>query len=183
VCTSKDTLKNELLYLPEAVKEKAQFDAVANPVFERISNAWLCALIMAILGCDVYIPGMKAVRGKSAMRIVLSEDRTCEDRLFASLEKQFMERNNLSKEEVHTYVDAIMYKPTNHMPDVVNLVTEGSSFMARLYLFDCSSSLPRYIEQYSIDESLKLDNIFAGPPITLICKVIVQHKKKYIYVA
>jgi hypothetical protein len=93
---------------------------VANPVFKGISNARLRALIMVMLGCDVYILGMKAVSGKSAMRIVMSEDKTCKDRMFASLEKQLMERNNLSKEEVHTYIDAIMYEHTNHMPDMVN---------------------------------------------------------------
>jgi hypothetical protein len=94
--------------------------------------------------------------------------------LFASLEKLFMERNNLSKEEVHTYIDAIMYEPTNHMPVVVDSVTECSGFIVRLYLFNCPTSLPRYLEQYSIDESsFKLNNIFAGPP-TLICKDIAQ---------
>jgi hypothetical protein len=42
---------------------------------------------MLMLGCDVFIPGMKAVKGVSAMRIASSEDRACEDTLFASLHK------------------------------------------------------------------------------------------------
>jgi hypothetical protein len=69
------------------MKEKAQFKAAGNLVLEGISNAWLHSLIMLMLGCDMYIPGMKAVRGKSAMRIASSEDRTCEDTLFAPLER------------------------------------------------------------------------------------------------
>ncbi len=77
MCTSEDTLKNALSYLPEVSKEKIQFNVVENPMFEGIYNARLRALIMVMLGCNVYILGMKAVSGKSEMRIVLSKDWTC----------------------------------------------------------------------------------------------------------
>ncbi len=45
---------------------------------------------------------MKAIKGVSAMRIVLSKDRSCEDTLFTLLHKQLMENNNLSKQDVDT---------------------------------------------------------------------------------
>ncbi len=55
VSTSEKTLRHALSYLPETSKEKAQFKAAVNPVFEGICNARLCALIMLMLGCDVFI--------------------------------------------------------------------------------------------------------------------------------
>lgn len=116
VCTSQATLNHALSHLSEASKEKVQFKAAVNPVFEGICNVRLRALIMLMLGCDVFIPGMKAVKGVSAMRIASSEDRACEDTLFASLHKQFMDKNNLSKQDVDTYIDAIVYEPHKSHP-------------------------------------------------------------------
>ena len=85
-------------------KKRAQFKPAANPVFKGMCNVWLHALIMSLLGCcNVFIPGMKAVKGVSAMRIASSGDTTCEDTLFTSLHKQFMDKNNnLSKQDVDT---------------------------------------------------------------------------------
>jgi hypothetical protein len=69
---------------------------------------------MVMLGCDVYILGMKAIRGKSSIRIVLSEDRTCEDGLFASLEKQFMESNNICQRKKYTHTLTQSYHVQAH---------------------------------------------------------------------
>ena len=67
VCTSEATLNHALSYLSEASKEKVQFKAAVNPVFEGICYVRLRALIMLMLGCDVFIPGMKAVNSLTAM--------------------------------------------------------------------------------------------------------------------
>ena len=128
-----------------------------------------------MLGCDVFIPGMKAFKGVSAIRIALSEDRACEDTLFASLHKQFMDNNNLSKQDVDTYIDAIVYEPTNPIPESTKSPTGGTTSIERTYLVDHPTTLPRYLEQYSIDDTFKCDNIFDGPS-TLFCKGVGEQK-------
>ena len=141
VCTSEATLNHALSYLSEASKEKVQFKAAVNPVFEGICYIRLRALIMLMLGCDVFIPGMKAFKGVSAIRIALSEDRACEDTLFASLHKQFMDNNNLSKQDVDTYIDAIVYEPTNPIPESTESPTGGTTSIERTYLVDHPTTL------------------------------------------
>jgi hypothetical protein len=47
--------------------------------------------MMLMLGCDVYIPGIKAVQEMSAMRIVQSTDWMSKDESLLSLNK-FMEK-------------------------------------------------------------------------------------------
>jgi hypothetical protein len=79
VCTSEAILKHAMSYLPDLSKEKVQFKPAVSLLFEGISNVHLFAPIMLMLGCDVYIPGMKAVKGMSTMKTALSEWRTCED--------------------------------------------------------------------------------------------------------
>jgi hypothetical protein len=181
VCTSVATLNHALSFLPDASKEKVQFKEAENPVFEGIYNVRLRALIMVMLGCDVFIPGMKAIKGAgSAMRIAMSEDRTNEDTMFASLHKQFMDNNKLAQEAVDTYIDAIVFEPTNCVPDIDESVTACCSGGARKYLFDQPTSLPRYLEQYSIDEAFKSDNILEGPS-TLFCKGVGD--RKHIFLA
>ncbi|KAL3771525.1 hypothetical protein ACHAWU_003700 [Discostella pseudostelligera] len=179
VSTSESTLKHAMSYLPEASKQRVQFNAAANPVFDGVSNVRLRALIMLVLGCDVYIPGMKAVKGMSALRFVHSEKRACEDELFASLHQKFMEANKLSKQEVDTYIDAIIYEPTNHARVLVESPTEPSCCIERTYLFERPTSLPRYLEQYSIDDKFKTDSIFDGPA-TLTCKGVGERKHLFL---
>jgi hypothetical protein len=95
VCTSMATLKHVMSFLSDASMARVKFNVAPYLIFEGISGHWLSALMMLILGCDVYIPNVKAVQGMSAMRIVQSKDWTSEDELFLSLNKKFMEINRL----------------------------------------------------------------------------------------
>jgi hypothetical protein len=66
-------------FLPDALMARVKFNAAPNPIFKGITDHQLHALMTLMLGCDVYIPGIKAFHGKSAMRIVQSEDRMSKD--------------------------------------------------------------------------------------------------------
>jgi hypothetical protein len=93
LCTSKPTLKHSTMsFLPDASMARVKFNAAPSPIFEGISDHWLCALMMLMLGCNVYSPGMKAVQGMSALRMVQSIDWTSKDELFLSLSHKFMKK-------------------------------------------------------------------------------------------
>ncbi len=159
VSTSEATLKHAISFLLDALMARVKFNATPNSTFEGISDHWLHALVMLMLGCDVYILCMKAVWGKSAMRNVQSEDRTSKDELFISLHQKFMEANRLLKEKLDTYIDAIVYIPINKAGEIDESVIVSIDSIARTYLFECPKNLPRYSDQYSIDASFKMNKI------------------------
>jgi hypothetical protein len=61
-CVSAATLKNAMSFLPG--ESKATFSPAEFPFFEGVMHHRLRALIMLILGCDVYKCGMKGVGAK-----------------------------------------------------------------------------------------------------------------------
>jgi hypothetical protein len=139
----------------------AKFQSVVNPIFDDILNPRLRVLLMIILGCDVYIHGMKCPKGMNAIKIIeSSKAESSEEELFSSLQQQLMEANKLSKQSVDTYINAIMYEPTNN---VYNNDSTSGNVASQTYLFQPSTSLPKYLEQYSIDAMFKDKPIFDGP--------------------
>jgi hypothetical protein len=90
-----------------------------------------------------------------------------------------MGNNKLSMQDVDTYINALVYKPTNHVSDFAKSVTECSGCIARVYLFDRLTSLPQNLEHYSIDDSFNMNNIYDGPA-TLTSKGIGERKHVFL---
>ncbi len=63
ISTSKKTLRQAMKFI--AGDSKAQFTRSTNPLFDGVSNPHFCALLMLILSCNVYGPGMKGIGGKT----------------------------------------------------------------------------------------------------------------------
>ncbi len=79
-----------------------------------------------------------------------------------------------------TYIDAIVYEPTNKESEIVESAKDSSDSIAKTYyLFKCPKNLPRNLDQYSIDGSFKTNNIFDGPP-TLTCKGVGEQKQLFL---
>ena len=137
VCTSKANLEKVLKFIPDGSNAK-MVDA-ENPIFQGISDHWLRALMMVILGCDVYTSGLKGC-GITTLSKHISACNNTEDTLkdesvlFQHLlqitKKEFKSRlidiiieiygkesENFADieavEVVQTYIDALVYEPTN----------------------------------------------------------------------
>jgi hypothetical protein len=107
-CTLEENLCKPMQF--HATNTKAIFSKAVIPLFNGVANPCLRALLMLILGCDVYGQGMKGVGGKKLMNMIKqSEHKVSEDDFFVSLQDQFMAKNELMEEAVHTYIDAIVF--------------------------------------------------------------------------
>ena len=99
--------------------------------------------------------GMTKVGGKTLLTMINGyEHKLSDDKLFNFLRDQFMAKNKLSEEAVDMYIDAIVFEPTNTMPDI-----NAAELSQRTYLFGAPLRLPRYLEQYSADD------VYKGPRI------------------
>jgi hypothetical protein len=81
--------------------------------------------MMVILGCNVYVSGMVGVNVAILAKMINKEksdlsDMFTKELLLASMHRQLMEKNGLSSEAVDTYINAILYKPTNIVPTIDN---------------------------------------------------------------
>jgi hypothetical protein len=68
-----------------------------NALFDGVTNPKFCELMMVILGCNVYVHGMKGVSVKTLAKMIDNEkihsaDALSEDVLFASLCQQLIEK-------------------------------------------------------------------------------------------
>ena len=163
VSTSEATLRKAMQFLGK--DSSATLAKASLPLFDGVTHPRTRALLMLILGCDVYLGGMTDVGGITLSRMINEyEHKSSGDKLFNFLRGQFMARNKLSEQAVDTYIDAIVFEPTNAMPDV-----NAAEMSQRTYLFGVPLRLPRYLEQYSADDVYKSTRIFAGPDISM-CK-------------
>ena len=78
VCTSKANLEKVLKFIPDGSNAK-MVDA-EYPIFQGISDHWLRALMMVILGCDVYTSGLKGCGITTLLKHISSCNNT-EDKL------------------------------------------------------------------------------------------------------
>ena len=115
VCTSESTLKNVMKYLPK--ETNAVLNKAECPIFDGIQTPRLRALMMLILGCDVYGPGMKGTKAKKLVPLIESFQTTTETELYQKLFKEFKTANELDDLVIDTYIDALLYEPTNAVPD------------------------------------------------------------------
>ena len=162
VCTSESTLKNVMKYLPK--ETNAVLNKAECPIFDGIQTPRLRALMMLILGCDVYGPGMKGTKAKKLVPLIESFQTTTETELYQKLFKEFKTANELDDLVIDTYIDALLYEPTNAVPD--NVDEENP---ARTYLFGSPTKLPKYLEECAIDDEFKSSSIFPGPEMAT-CK-------------
>lgn len=162
VCTSESTLESAMKYLPK--ETKARLIKAECPLFDGIKSPRLRALMMLILGCDVYGPGMTGIKAKRLVTLIESFKATSEDDLYQKLFYKFKTTNKLDDIVIDTYIDALLYEPTNSMP---NNVDEENP--ARTYLFGPPTTLPKYLEEFAVDDDFKANSIFPGPEMTT-CK-------------
>ena len=172
VCTSESTLLFAMSLLPP--NSAAKFKRAVKPIFDGVQCPMLRALMMVILGCDVYYPGMAGVSVTTLAKMIEKKkqefaDTFTEEMLFAWLRQQLMDKNQLSSEVVDTYINAILYEPTNKAIFVDDENTSDADMTKRSYLFGSPSTLPKYLEQFSIDDEFLANNIILGPGISL-CK-------------
>ena len=125
VCVSESNIKTKtfMSYLPS--DSKAKFKPAVHLLFDGIQSHKLRALMMVILGCDVYKSGMKGIGPAKMNDLIKADGAQTEDELYTRLHNQSKQRNKLAKDIVDTFVDALLYKPSN----------EASNDTARSYIF------------------------------------------------
>eukprot|EP00956_Cyclotella_meneghiniana_P040674 scaffold202164_cov66-Cyclotella_meneghiniana.AAC.2 len=155
VCVSESTIRTAMSYIPS--DSKAKFTPAQYPLFDGKESHRLRALMMVILGCDVYKSGMKGVGVPKLNELIKNIGDKTEDELYVELHDELSQKNNLTKDVVDTLVDALLYEPSN----------EAST--TRTYIFDQPQSLPKYLEEFSVDEAFKGGSITPGPDI-VTCK-------------
>ena len=172
VSTSESTLRKAMTYLGK--DSAAIFTVALTPLFDSVANPRMRALLMIILGCDVY-PGIKGLGGKALIRMMQqSEQEASVDRVFHVLRDQFIAHSKLSEEALDTYIDAILFEPTN---STLNL--DASEFPQRTYLFGVPLRLPRYLQQYSPDDAYSCSRIFDGPDMST-CKGVGERSHVFL---
>jgi hypothetical protein len=153
-----------------AADSKATFNQTAIPLFKGVANLRLHALMMLIIGCNMYGQDMKGVGGKSLLKMIEQiEPKISEETLFTFLQEQFMMKNKLSEEAVDTYIDAIIFEPTNATPN-----PQCIDAHSRTYLFGFPFCLPKFLEQYSVYDVSKTNCIVDGPSM-LMCNGVGGH--------
>lgn len=133
---------------------------------------------MLILGCDVYPANMKGAGEKTLLKMIHEyEHQLSDDKLFLFLQHQFIVKNTLSEAAEDIYIDAIVFEPTNAMPNI-----NAAELSQRTYLFGMPLCLLRYLEQYSPDDTYWSSRIFNGQDMSM-CKgvggcshVFLKHK-------
>ena len=172
VSTSEATLRKAMTYLGK--DSAAQFTVASNPLFDGVANPRMRALMMIILGCDVY-PGIKQVGGQTLRKMKQqSEQESTGDQLFYDLRDLFITSSKLSEQALDTYIDAIVFEPTNSIPKL-----DASDLPQRTYLFGVPLHLPRYLEQYSPDDAYRSSRIFDGPEMST-CKGVGERSHLFL---
>ena len=180
VGTSESTLKFAMSLLPP--KSGAKFKPAMKPIFDGVQCPQLRELMMVILGCDVYYPGMANVSVATLAKMIEKKkhefaDTFTEEKLFAWLRQQLMDTNQLSSDVVDTYIDAIVYEPSNKATNVNG--DTASDMTNRSYLFGAPSTLPKYLEQFATDDEFLANHIIDGPGI-LSCKGVGDRSHQFL---
>ena len=81
-----------------------------------------------------------------------------EHTLYLNIFSRLKVANGIPNDVIDTYIDALLYKPTNHAHKSV----EGDN-PTRTYLFDTPTRLPKHLEEFAINEQFKSNYIFPRP--------------------
>ena len=179
--TSKATLETAMGFLQP--NTNASIKLAEFPIFEGVTNIRLRALMMVILGCDVYPSGYRGFGLKTLSKKIKESQSADNDELYEYLVKmmkkafeprliEIAKERGVRKEEldttatadaeevVQTYIDALVYEPTNKAGDKATYI-EGKA----------PEKLARYCEEFvSREQSIGAETeIFPGPTI-LSCK-------------
>ena len=145
VCVSESMLKKAMEHLPS--DSKAQFISAEFPIFDGVTNPQLRALLMIVLGCDVW-SGMTGVLASSLHKMLTSWNAKSEDELISKLRGTLKYNSKLTDEVIDTYISALIYEPTNAAPQA-----NQTDHTERAYLFGPPTSLPKYLEEFAIDDN------------------------------
>mmetsp|Transcript_2837 Transcript_2837/g.5150 ORF Transcript_2837/g.5150 Transcript_2837/m.5150 type:complete len:472 (-) Transcript_2837:1596-3011(-) len=171
VCTSRSTLCHALSFLSDEDRRHTTFHPAEHPIFEGVSDRKLRALMALILGCDVYPKGMSGVGAKSLADIVnikypAFKKRCPHASLFGYLKKYlYSKTDGFHNDVVHTYLRAIVYEPTNALPENEDSnCNDNQPTCYRTYLGGSPpTKLPAYLEEFADPNT----EIFAGPEMKM----------------
>ena len=76
-------------------------------------------------------------------QLIKTINASTEDVLYQRLFDTFKTKNAFTNEIVDTYINALIHKPTNPMPEVV-----AKENLERTYLFEAPTRLPEYFKQF-----------------------------------
>jgi hypothetical protein len=123
VSTSKHTLQQLLEYLPEESKDFVELEDALCPLFDGINCRKTRALMMVMLGCDVYGRGIKGVGPKALRHITEKISASIEpgdgdsngELFYRALLDYTTSESRLGLDVVKTLVKAIIFEPINHV--------------------------------------------------------------------
>ena len=156
VCVSETHMRHAMTFLP--TNSKATFTKAKHPIFDGVKDHKLRALFMIILGCDVYI-GMKGVGAAKLEQMIKESKAQTEEDLHKHLRNRLKYTNKLTEDVIDTYISAILYEPTNNARD-------DDNSLPRTYLFGSPIRLPKYLEEFAVDDKYKNEAVFMGPNIS-----------------
>ena len=177
--TSRATLATAMGFLQPSTK--ASVEVAEFPILDGVTNVRLRALMMLLLGCDVYPSGCKGIGLAQLSKKIEESQATNENalyeyligmmkkefqhRLMAMAEKKGVEKKMLkatadaeAEEVVQTYLDALIYEPTNKDGDKTSYI--GG---------EAPVKLAKYCEEFACRETSSSTEIYDGP-IILTCK-------------
>ena len=127
VSTCRRTLDNAYKFLSEATKERTKVMSAKFPIFEEVTDRKLRALMCLYLGCDVYPKGLTGVGAKKLSDMINVKFPKFKEKhqhatLYEYLKKYLWKHTDGDDWDSHvvsTYIDAIVYEPTNEAPQHV----------------------------------------------------------------
>lgn len=155
--TCKKTLENAMSSLGD--ETKAELKVPAHPIYDGVQHMKTRALISVIIGCDVSPGGLPGVGLKtlSPELTKLKQSSANDEDLYNNLLAYAVEAGppKFSEEVLSTFVNAIVYQPTNEFG------CEGEL----TYIAGLPPELPTYLQQFASGETI----MNSGPDV-LECK-------------
>lgn len=123
VSTTKSTLIKAMEYLSDESKKSVQLTDAKYPIFEGVESRKIRALMMVMLGCDVYGPGMKSIGPpKLAKELKVVKERLSkhnqqisDESVYNAFIQHVGTHTGLGTEVIETLVAGIPYEPTNYV--------------------------------------------------------------------
>lgn len=175
VSTSKHTLQQLLEYLPDESKDFVELEDASCPLFDRINCRKTRALMVVMLGCDVYGTGIKGVGPKALRQItekisgsIEAGDRDSKSELFyRALLDYTTSETRLGLDVVKTLMQAIIFEPINHVScaDDEQMQSTATEFDHCYF----GAKEPTRLPEYLLDFASPNTDIDDGPTV-LLCK-------------
>jgi len=106
-CITASKIQDAMKFLSN--ESKAVFKPAEFPIFDGVESPRLRALMMVMMGCDVYLAGTKGIRVTKLADLIKAINATSEDALYSALFYKFKSANGLTDEDVNTHIDALIY--------------------------------------------------------------------------